>query len=212
MTGIGIATKCYALTNCSLLKSTASSIRKTTLYRSRGRSSFTKRAGRGSSSWPERSRDRILSDGELRLIWYACDEITWPFGPLTKILLLTGQRRDEVAEMCWSEVDFEKKLWVIPRERVKNGVAHEVPLSDAVASLLKCLPHIKNRPGLVFTTTGESAVGGFSRAKDRLDAAVLELMRKDATAGHADSGNIDALTRWTFHDHSPDLRQRHGAP
>ncbi len=67
--------------------------------------------------------------------------------------------------MCWSEVDFEKKLWVIPRERVKNGVAHEVPLSDAVASLLKCLPHIKNQPGLVFTTTGETAVGGFSRAK-----------------------------------------------
>jgi len=102
--------------------------------------------------------------------------------------------------MCWSEVDFEKKLWVIPRERVKNGVAHEVPLSDAVASLLKCLPHIKNRPGLVFTTTGESAVGGFSRAKDRLDAAVLELMRKDAIARHADSRQIDALIRWTFYD------------
>src|SRR5262249_51483463 len=73
----------------------------------------------------EQSRDRILSDGELRLVWYACDKIAWPFGPLTKILLLTGQRRDEVAEMRWSEVDLEKKLWVIPRERMKNGVAHE---------------------------------------------------------------------------------------
>src|SRR5262249_29028593 len=107
----------------------------------------------------EQSRDRILSDGELRLVWYACDNIAWPFGPLTKILLLTGQRRDEVAEMRWSEVDLEKKLWVIPRERMKNGVAHEVPLSDEAALLFKHLPRIKSRLGFVFTTTGESAVG-----------------------------------------------------
>jgi len=148
----------------------------------------------------ERSRDRILSDDELRFVWYACDGIGWPFGPLTKILLLTGQRRDEVAEMCWSEVDFEKKVWVIPRERMKNDVAHEVPLSDAAVSLIRNLPRIQSRSGLVFTTTGESAVGGFSRAKDRLDTAVLQLMRKDAIARPAVSGNIYAPSRWTFHD------------
>jgi integrase len=149
---------------------------------------------------PEHCRDRVLSDDELRLVWYACDEIGWPFGPVTKMLLLTGQRRDEVAEMCWSEVNLEKKLWVIPHDRMKNDVAHEVPLSDAAASLLRNLPRIRSRPGFVFTTTGESAVGGFSRAKDRLDTAVLDLMRKDAITRPADSAKIDAPTRWTFHD------------
>jgi integrase len=149
---------------------------------------------------PEHARDRILSDDELRLIWHACDEIRWPFGPLTKMLLLTGQRRDEVAEMCWSEVDLEKRLWVIPRERMKNDVAHEVPLSDAAASLLRSLPRIRSRPGLVFTTTGESAVGGFSRAKERLDTAVLELMRNDPVLRDAEPSKIDASARWTFHD------------
>jgi integrase len=102
--------------------------------------------------------------------------------------------------MCWSEVDFDKKLWVIPRDRMKNDVAHEVPLSDAATSVLRDLPRVKSRPGLVFTTTGESAVGGFSRAKARLDAAVLELMRGNALAPSADSVKIAAPIRWTFHD------------
>jgi len=83
---------------------------------------------------------------------------------------------------------------------MKNDVAHEVPLSDAAASLIKYLPRIRSGPGLVFTTTGETAVGGFSRAKDRLDAAALELMRKDAIARRADPRKIEGLTRWTFHD------------
>ena len=48
---------------------------------------------------PERSRDRVLSDLELRLVWKACNEIGWPFGPLTKLLMLTAPRRDEVSEM-----------------------------------------------------------------------------------------------------------------
>src|SRR5262249_19351688 len=99
----------------------------------------------------------------------------------------------------WSEVDLEKKLWVIPRERMKNGVAHEVPLSDEAALLFKHLPRIKSRLGFVFTTTGESAVGGVSRAKDRLDTAVLQGMPEDAIVRLADSA-IQARTRWTFHD------------
>jgi integrase len=57
-------------------------------------------------STPERSRDRILSDDEIRLFWEACEAIGWPFGPLAQMLLLTGQRRDEVGAMTWGEVDL----------------------------------------------------------------------------------------------------------
>ena len=51
----------------------------------------------------EKSRDRVLSDEELRQVWRACDAIAWPFGPLVKLLMLTGARRNEVADMEWSE-------------------------------------------------------------------------------------------------------------
>ena len=74
----------------------------------------------------ERSRDRVLSDDELRRVWTACDAVGWPFGPLVHLLILTGQRRDEVAEMQWSEVDLDGKTWTLPRSRAKNDQAHSV--------------------------------------------------------------------------------------
>ena len=55
----------------------------------------------------ERTRDRALTDDELRWLWTACDVIEWPFGPLVKLLLITGQRRDEVASMEWPELDLD---------------------------------------------------------------------------------------------------------
>src|SRR5262249_37660643 len=68
----------------------------------------------------ERARDRALSDEELRWLWRACDEVGWPFGTLVKLLLLTAQRRDEVAGMNRAEIDFVKRAWTIPRHRTKN--------------------------------------------------------------------------------------------
>ena len=78
----------------------------------------------------ERTRDRVLSDSEIRWFWEGCDEIGWPFGPLFKLLLLTAQRRDEVAGMARSEIDLEKRVWSIPRHNSKNDRGHEVQLSD----------------------------------------------------------------------------------
>src|SRR5262249_19211455 len=76
----------------------------------------------------EQSRDRVLSDDELRWAWAACDEVGWPFGPLVRLLILTAQRRDEVAGMAWPEVAPADKTWTIPREKTKNHLAHEVQL------------------------------------------------------------------------------------
>ena len=116
----------------------------------------------------ERARDRTLSDDEIRWFLRACETIGWPFGPLAKLLLLTAQRRDEVGGIEWPEIDFGKKVWVIPRQRAKNDRAHEVHLSDTAVQVLRTLPRVGNGP--VFTTNGRP-VSGFSQGKNRLDAA-----------------------------------------
>lgn len=119
-----------------------------------------------------RSRDRVLTDEELRAVWHAADAIGWPFGPLVKLLILTGQRRDEVAEMRWGEIDLDAKTWTLPRTRAKNDVEHVVPLSDVALAVLKALPRVSSKAGYIFTTNGTMPVSGFARAKQRLDEAL----------------------------------------
>jgi integrase len=139
---------------------------------------------------PERSRDRILSDDELRLVWNAADSDGWPFGPLVKLLVLTGQRLAEVGGMRWDELDLDARVWTLPAPRVKNDERHEVPLSDAAIAIINTLPRIKTTKGFVFATRSDAAVSGFSRAKDRLDDAVKASLTKGAKPPE----------HWTFHD------------
>ncbi len=84
----------------------------------------------------EHSRDRTLTDPELRDVWLAADRVGWPFGPLVKLLILCGQRRDEVARMTWAELDLVERLWKLPRSRTKNNRPHEIPLSTAAMAVL----------------------------------------------------------------------------
>jgi integrase len=91
-------------------------------------------------------------------------------------LLLTAQRRDEVASLEWPELDLKRRLWTMPREKAKNERAQEIHLSEAALDLLKSIPQVDDT--LVFTTTGESAVSGFSRAKRRLDAEMVKARRR----------------------------------
>ena len=126
----------------------------------------------------ERTRDRALSDDELRWFWQACDETGWPFGPLFKLLLLTAQRRGEVAGMAWSELDLHNRVWTIPRHKAKNNLAHEVHLSEATIEVARSLPHVINDEGLIFTTTGERRVSGFSQAKRRLQQSMIRARRR----------------------------------
>ena len=123
----------------------------------------------------EQARDRALCDDEIRWFWTACEASGWPFGPLAQLLLLTAQRRDEVAGMEWGEIDFKKSLWSLPRHKAKNGRAHEVPLSAAALAVLRSLPRVDK--DLVFTTTGKTAISGFSRAKRRLDREIEKARR-----------------------------------
>ena len=111
----------------------------------------------------ENVRDRVLSDAELRGIWLAADKLDGPFAALTKLLLLTGQRRDEVARMAWSEVDLNSRLWTLPKERSKNGKPHDIPLSKPAVEILESLPRIGDT--FVLTTDGKSASSNYGANK-----------------------------------------------
>jgi integrase len=126
----------------------------------------------------ERVRERTLTDDEIRRLQPAFDRLGYPFGPLFATLLLTGQRVNEVAGMSWDELDFERQIWRLAAERTKPGRPHAVPLSAPVMALLGGLPRLG---GLVFTTSGDRPVSGFSRAKARLD-------------------NLTGLAGWRLHD------------
>ncbi|MBL0404412.1 integrase arm-type DNA-binding domain-containing protein [Microvirga aerilata] len=146
----------------------------------------------------ETSRDRVLSEDELRWLWMASERLGWPFGPFTRFLLLTGQRRDEVAKARRNELR-QPDLWTIPRERTKNGIAHDVPLSTAAQTVMASLLPVAGRPGYLFTTTGEHAVSGYSKAKARLDRLMLECARAEAQARGGDPDAI-ILPEWRLHD------------
>jgi integrase len=135
---------------------------------------------------PETKRERVLDDAEIKLVWKAAGSIGWPFGPIVKLLLLTGARRDEVAGMRWSEIDLPARIWTIPKQRTKNKREHQIPLSDATMTILGSLPRIGDRVDFVFSTTGRTAVSGFSRAKASVDAVIADL------AG--------AMPDWILHD------------
>ena len=136
---------------------------------------------------PETKRDRTHTDAELALIWQATGPLGYPFGPLVLLLILTGCRREEVAGMRWSELHADRSLWVVPAERVKNGVQHSIPLSRWAQSIIAELPRFVGSD-LVFTTTGTTSVSGYSRFKRALDDAVTEL-----------NGGTP-IPAWTLHD------------
>jgi len=114
-------------------------------------------------------RKRTLTDDELRAMWQATDALDYPFGPLVKLLALTGQRRSDVSNARWREFDLGKKLWTIPAERYKTASPHVVPLSDDAIAILESLPRFKSGDHMFTTTFGVRPFGGFSRLKARLD-------------------------------------------
>lgn len=126
------------------------------------------------------ARDRTLTDDELRAVWAACDAMQYPYGGLIRLLIMTGQREREVADMVWGEVDFDAALWTIPPARMKSGRAHVIPLAPDALALLRGLPRFSGEH--VFTTSdGGKPVNGFAKAKVRID-------------------KLSGVTGWKFHD------------
>ena len=119
------------------------------------------------------SRDRVLTDAEITDVWTNADQLGFPFGPVFRLLILTGQRRQEIAEMDWREVDLQNAEWCIPAARSKNNRAHIVPLSKPAVAILRQLDEHRIH-NLVFTTTGTTPPTGWSKAKARLDGLIAD--------------------------------------
>jgi integrase len=126
----------------------------------------------------KKPRTRTLSDPEIVAFWRATGKLSYPLGPLFRMLLLTGQRKSEVSGARWAEFDFQSKLWTVPPERFKSELPHIVPLTDDVIVLLKELPQFKRGDFLFSSTAGSVPVNGFSKAKERLDKLMLEELRE----------------------------------
>jgi integrase len=145
------------------------------------------------------SRERVLDDEELSLVWRAAGRLTYPFGPMFRLLLLTGQRREEVAGLRWEELNRNAATWTLPAQRAKNGKTHVVPLSIPSVDLLDSVAAAADWPrrGYVFTTTGTTPVSGYSGAKRRLDAAVAELISEGSETGRQPAAPVPT---WRVHD------------
>lgn len=116
-----------------------------------------------------RARTRVLDDGEVRRVWWAAAAMGQPFGSLFQLLLLTGQRLNEIAGASWNEVDMERAVMVVPALRMKGKEDHSVPLTPAVVDILRSLPRFMGGDFILTTTAGRRPVSGFSKAKAELD-------------------------------------------
>lgn len=146
------------------------------------------------------ARDRVLSDDEIRWLWAASIKVGWPFGDLVRLLLLTGQRRDEVAAARRDEfqLDGADPSWSIPPERTKNGRRQNLPLVPQVVEILRAVPQVFDDVGkespLLLSTNGRTPISGYSRAKTKIDEAMLSIAR-DLTGGI-----VTTTEPWTLHD------------
>jgi integrase len=130
----------------------------------------------------ERPRDRVLVDAELRAIWRALEDNE--YGTIVRLLMLTGQRLNEIAGLRWSEIDFDRGVLSFPGSRTKNARPHELLMSVQVRALLSALPKKEGRD-FAFGK-GRGPFSGFARCKAILDSCIAESNR--------------ALAPWVVHD------------
>jgi integrase len=140
-------------------------------------------------------RTRVLTDDELRAIWAACDDprCLWPYGPIVKLLLLTGVREDQIGGMRWEEIADAERLLTVPSARMKGPdddppPPHEIPLSQMMLDIIEAMPRFAG-PYVFSTSAGKRPVNGWSHAKERFD-------------------EISGVSQWIFHDLRRTVRTR----
>jgi integrase len=152
-------------------------------------------------------RERVLSDQELVEIWRAAGNAAAPYGSIVRLLIMTGQRRGEVAGMAWSEIADDLTAWTIPGQRTKNGAVHAVPLSTTASAIIKAaLPADTKEAKLVVAELRSAGAlilpgekgryAGWSKAKRALDKAIGDARAKAA----GKSGKAAPIERWSIHD------------
>jgi integrase len=180
----------------------------------------------------ERPRDRILSEEEIQRLWAAWNQMTYPFGTIQKLLLVTAQRRGEVAAMRWDQLDLDRGLWRLTAADTKTARANVLPLPGMALEILRQVPRFA-RSALVFPAnrwSSDRPVSGFSKAKraaDRLsgvDGWTWHDLRRTAATGmarlnvpphvcerilnHSGSGMMSAIAR-VYNTHSYQAEMGH---
>jgi integrase len=139
-------------------------------------------------------RDRVLTDAELAAVWRALAQMDDPAARCLQLIMFTGMRREEAAQLSWKEVDLEERLITLPAPRFKSGVKFAIPLSDDAMALLRSIKR-GNRGEFVFSNRdGAVAVNGWSRFMEKLHPLVA------AELGH------EPEEGWTPHDLRRSLR------
>jgi integrase len=156
---------------------------------------------------PKSPRQRVLSDLEIAALWRATKRMGYPVGSLFQMLLMTGQRKSEVAEAQWREFDMRNQLWTVPPERFKSDATHVVPLSNDGMSLLETLPRWKGGDFLFSSHGGKKPVNGFSKAKLQLDRRMLLTLKALARKRGDDPRNV-LLQPFVLHDLRRTMRTR----
>ena len=124
------------------------------------------------------SRDKVLTDQELALVIRAVRKMGAPFSGIVELLALTGQRREEVTQMTWDELDIGQRVWTLPGSRTKNGKKHVVHLSEQAIAVLN---GVERKGPFVFSVFGTRPFHDFSRVKRLLDG-------------------LSAVSQWRLHD------------
>lgn len=128
-------------------------------------------------------RDRFLSMDEVKRVYCAADLLGYPFTGFIKLMVLTGQRRTEVASMRWADIDLDAGTWSLSSDDTKSARAHLVPLSPQAIDILKATPQFGP---YVWSSDGETHIKGYSKAKLKLDTLLTASSTK--------------LKPWRLHD------------
>lgn len=137
------------------------------------------------------ARERVLSMEELGRVWDAAGEVGYPFGSMMRLLILTGQRRSEVAELELGWIDKAQKAVEIPASRYKTKRPHVYPLSAPAWAVVEQLPQWNEGECAFSTTSGARPVSGFSKSKARLDQIITK---------RGSAKELPPLAPWTVHD------------
>lgn len=132
-----------------------------------------------------KSRERVLDDSELRLIWNACEDDA--FGRIVRLLILNGCRRGEIGDLEWPEVNLDSRVLTVPGEKTKQGEALMLTLAPASIKILKAIPKNKYREDYVFGKQGKRGFNAWSYCTMAMNARITE-------------ANGKALPAWTIHD------------
>ncbi len=141
------------------------------------------------------TRERVLTDAELALVWRACADNN--HDRIVRLLILTGARREEIGGLAWDELSGG--LWTLPGTRAKNGLAHELPLGAFAAAQL---PEQEVDRELAFGLRKGRPFSGWSAGKARLDTRMGKLLAEAFEEKHGRKpGEGDAsVTAWRLHD------------